>query len=391
VCSAPSSLKSVQRSHGPAALSLGLAMESMESPSPSAEPMGAERTAAEEAFMQEWPQLSLQASSADYYFNSYNHYGVHEDVLKDSVTMTAFVKAILHNAHLFRGAVVLDVGAGLGILSLLAAKAGAKKVIALETQKELVMMGEKVARKNGFGPDVLEFVCGSAGTLEKLPDGLEQVDIVMGEWMGYFLMYESRLGDVLKARDRWLKPGGLMFPDRAKLYVALMEDAQYVDRHFNYYAKVWGFDYSVMRAPAQTEPVVNAFAPSQLLSTTPCVLDLDLRKCSVSDCFDMAAPFQCMCKREGKVHALLSWFEIRFDVCHKPVSFGTGPKSPATCWKQVAFFLNSSVPRHVRHNERVRGMLAVRKRSEERRHLDIKIVLEEASSEEPQVHFYRWT
>jgi hypothetical protein len=41
-----------------------------------------------------------------------------------------------------------------------------------------------------------------------------QVDIIISEWMGYCLFYESMLDTVLYARDKWLKPGGLMFPDR---------------------------------------------------------------------------------------------------------------------------------------------------------------------------------
>ena len=41
-----------------------------------------------------------------------------------------------------------------------------------------------------------------------------QVDIIISEWMGYCLFYESMLDTVLYARDKWLAPGGLMFPDR---------------------------------------------------------------------------------------------------------------------------------------------------------------------------------
>jgi len=42
-----------------------------------------------------------------------------------------------------------------------------------------------------------------------------QVDIIISEWMGYFLFYESMLDTVLFARDRWLVEGGLIFPDKA--------------------------------------------------------------------------------------------------------------------------------------------------------------------------------
>lgn len=59
---------------------------------------------------------------------------------------------------------------------------------------------------------------------------VEKVDIIISEWMGYFLLYESMLDCVLFARDKWLTPNGLMFPDRAKLYMALLEDQVFYDK-----------------------------------------------------------------------------------------------------------------------------------------------------------------
>lgn len=53
------------------------------------------------------------------------------------------------------------------------------------------------------------------------------MDIIISEWMGYFLLYESMLDTVIYARDRWLKEGGLMLPDKATLLVGAIEDEQY--------------------------------------------------------------------------------------------------------------------------------------------------------------------
>ena len=68
-------------------------------------------------------------------------------------------------------------------------------------------------------------MCGSRFECECLPAA--QVDIIISEWMGYFLMYESMLDTVLFARDKWLKPGGLLMPDRCTLSVVAIEDAEY--------------------------------------------------------------------------------------------------------------------------------------------------------------------
>ena len=54
-----------------------------------------------------------------------------------------------------------------------------------------------------------------------------QVDIIISEWMGYFLMYESMLDTVIYARDKWMPNGGIMMPDRCTMSLVAIEDADY--------------------------------------------------------------------------------------------------------------------------------------------------------------------
>lgn len=46
----------------------------------------------------------------------------------------------------------------------------------------------------------------------------EKVDIIVSEWMGFYLLHEGMLDSVIVARDRFLKPNGLMFPESAAIY-----------------------------------------------------------------------------------------------------------------------------------------------------------------------------
>lgn len=66
-----------------------------------------------------------------------------------------------------------------------------------------------------FG-DVIEVIQGTIETIE-LP---EKVDIIISEWMGYFLLRESMLDSVLVARDLFMKPGGSLYPSHARLFLA---------------------------------------------------------------------------------------------------------------------------------------------------------------------------
>ncbi|GFH18430.1 methyltransf_25 domain-containing protein, partial [Haematococcus lacustris] len=64
----------------------------------------------------------VDKTSADYYFDSYSHFGIHEEMLKDHVRTRSYMNAIMNNSFQFKGKVVLDIGCGTGILSLFAAK-----------------------------------------------------------------------------------------------------------------------------------------------------------------------------------------------------------------------------------------------------------------------------
>lgn len=71
------------------------------------------------------------------------------------------------------------------------------------------------------------------GKMEEVVLPFPEVDIIISEWMGYFLLYESMLDTVLWARDRYLKKGGLIFPDKATIFVAGIEDGDYKEEKIN--------------------------------------------------------------------------------------------------------------------------------------------------------------
>jgi len=63
------------------------------------------------------PMAGLAHGEA-HYFNSYNHHGIHEEMLKDEVRTKSYRDAIYNNRHIFKDKVVLDVGCGTSILSM---------------------------------------------------------------------------------------------------------------------------------------------------------------------------------------------------------------------------------------------------------------------------------
>jgi protein arginine N-methyltransferase 1 len=90
---------------------------------------------------------------SDYYFDGYSHFNIHEEMLKDKVRTNAYMKAILDNRDLFKGKIVLDVGSGTGILSIFAAKAGAKHVYAIE-KAGIYLHSIKIIEENGLSDKI---------------------------------------------------------------------------------------------------------------------------------------------------------------------------------------------------------------------------------------------
>lgn len=92
----------------------------------------------------------------DGYFQSYEDVFIHELMLKDKPRTLTYQAAIAENPDRFQNAVVLDVGAGSGILSLFAAKSGARKVYAIEASGVAQTL-RQVVEANGYR-DVIEVI-----------------------------------------------------------------------------------------------------------------------------------------------------------------------------------------------------------------------------------------
>ncbi|KAL8874067.1 MAG: hypothetical protein Q9174_000537 [Haloplaca sp. 1 TL-2023] len=208
------------------------------------------------------------------------------------------------------------------------------------------------------------------GKMEEVQLPFPKVDIILSEWMGYFLLYESMLDTVLYARDQYLAPQGLIFPDRATIFLAGIEDGEYKDEKIGFWDNVYGFDYSPLKDTALTEPLVDTVEMKACVTEPSTVFTIDLYTVTATD-LAFNAPFTLECRRNDFIHALIAWFDIDFTACHKPIRFSTGPHTKYTHWKQTVFYLREVLT--VEENEQVTGMLSSKPNVIKKRDLDIKI------------------
>lgn len=273
------------------------------------------------------------AAQADYYFDSYSHYGIHMDMLSDSHRTLSYRDAMWRNRYLFKDKVVLDVGCGTGILSMFAAAAGARKVIGIDCSS-VAVQARQIVKDNGFD-GVITIIQGKVEELELD----EKVDIIVSEWMGYFLLYESMLNTVLYARDKWGAPGVRILPDHANMYACAITDPQYTADRFDVWNDVRGLNFSYFKRLSYIEPLVDTVETSQICSDMVSFFSFDINTVTVSD-LSFTRSFTLTSQGDDvEVHGICVHFDTPFSAGHEKVILDTSPYSPPTHWRQTVLYL----------------------------------------------------
>ncbi|WP_287128832.1 methyltransferase domain-containing protein [Candidatus Cyanaurora vandensis] len=236
--------------------------------------------------------------------------------------------------------VVLDLGAGLGVLGLLAAQLGAKRVYLVEPEDVLGVAADFV-RTQGRQAQV---VC-RQGWIETTPLP-EPVDVLVSVFTGNFLLEEDLLPLLFLARDRYLKPGGRMIPDRAVM-VAVPVSAPRL--HAEEVA-IWsephlGLDLQAGRAYASQQIYYERkhLAQAQYLAQPLPLWELDLTTAQDTHCqVEVTYPITA----DGLCHGWCGWFDLRLGDW-----LSTSPKDPPLHWS--AAFLPLDPPIAVTVGEEV--------------------------------------
>ena len=174
-------------------------------------------------------------------------------------------------------------------------------------------------------------------------------------------------------RDKWLAPDGLMFPDKATLYITAIEDRQYKEDKINFWDDVYGFDMSCIRKVALQEPLVDVVDRNQVVANSALLKEIDIQTCTKDD-IPFEAGFSLTLKRNDYIHALVSFFNIEFTKCHKRVGFSTAPEAPYTHWKQTVFYLEDYVT--CKRGEELHGVFRMKPNERNKRDLDFEIDVE---------------
>ncbi len=255
---------------------------------------------------------------------SYRDVAMHKVMLQDVIRTEGYQQSInnvVNDQHS-----VMDFGCGTGVLAMFAAKAGAKKVIAVD-RSPFIQTAKKIADRNGL--DSIDFYFDDHYSL-KLDD---KVDVIVSEWMGHCLFYEAMLEPLLALRDKYLAEDGIMIPAQVSLHMGLVSDEQVLDDLNFFNERPYDLDFTpIAHVPYQQSDLLLLY-PEQILTNVANLGTLDMKTIS-----KISTPrlFTGTVKPEKKctIHALCGWFDSELS---EGVRFGTGPNDMPTHWDQILF------------------------------------------------------
>ena len=215
--------------------------------------------------------------------------------------------------------------------------------------------------------------------LQQLP---EKVDVIVSEWMGYFLLYEWMLETVIAVRDRWLKPEGVMLPNTASMHIALLTNEPFYEERVTFWSKrqplLCNLDMSPLVEFAKlctfAEPVVEYVGPENIASFAQQVARFDLRTCTLQEIHHVVARCTLESLGDTQLSGIVGWFDVTFP---GGVKLSTSPEAQPsedgynTHWRQCQFFLREGLP--IRQGDRVDVSLTMSKSTKNRRFVEYEL------------------
>ena len=221
----------------------------------------------------------------------------HRGYLEDTKRMAAFEAAT--RAVIGEGDSVLDLGAGTGILGLLACRAGARRVYVVD-QGPILEIARRNYQANGYG-DRAVFVRGHSARID-LP---ERADVIIADQLGPFVSDAGLFQSFADARTRLLKPDARMIPRKIEFHLAPIECVEVAQRISFWQHRPAGFELGAVAEWAANDVHYVRVKAGAALAEPKAASEVDLRE-PVPDLLTMKHSFEV--SREGSFDGILGCF-----------------------------------------------------------------------------------
>ena len=229
----------------------------------------------------------------------------HFRIVHDHLRNEAYAKALQHFVK--PGMVVFEIGAGTGLLAMLAARAGAKHVYTCERRPDVAAAAKEIIARNGFA-DRVTVIPKDADALQLGIDLPERADLFVAEIVDNTLLGEGVLPLTDLAKLKFLKPDAILLPQRVSAMGYLMAETEHVEIYRM--SRVMGFDLTPF----------NCFTPLELnsgeggggvnpVSDAIELIGFDLYETAPNDATEIVT---LTANRDASVHSLLRWLRLDF-------------------------------------------------------------------------------
>jgi type I protein arginine methyltransferase len=260
-------------------------------------------------------------------------YSLHDfgDMIADTERFDPYSRAIAKAVR--PGDAVLEIGCGPGVFALLACRAGARKVYAIDSD-EIVHFARELAAANGFA-ERMEFIQSDSRTLE-LP---ERVNIIVSDIRGSLPFFGHAIASIEDARQRLLAPSGRMIPRQDTLKAAVIEASDFYSQLVSPWSQARpGLDLSPSLSLLLNGAYSSHFNSEQLLAEpqTWAVLDYSSGAKAYA-----SADLNFIVARAGEAHGVCMWFDTElFD----GIGYSSGPGPRKSIYGQVFLPWVKAVP-----------------------------------------------
>ncbi|XP_042408580.1 probable protein arginine N-methyltransferase 6.2 isoform X2 [Zingiber officinale] len=288
------------------------------------------------------------------YFRAYSHVGVHEEMIKDRVRTETYRSAIMRYQHLISDKVVLDVGCGTGILAILCAFAGAKRVYAVDAS-EIAIQASEVVKDNNLS---------------------DRVTVLHG---------------------------------RVELFMAPVTNTDRYRESIGFWHDVYGINMSAMvplaKQYAFEEPTIETISGENVLTWPILVKEVDCYTVTAPELESVTAKFSFSSMLQAPLHGFAFWFDVVFDgptiqqsnydlqppppECQdglhsqgsnqnkkraksdESIVLSTAPEDAPTHWQQTLLYLYD--PIELKQDQKIEGSITLSQSKESRRFLNLHL------------------
>ena len=256
-------------------------------------------------------------------------------------------------------------------------QAGAKKVYAVEAS-DMADLARKMVEINN-AENVIQVI---KGKMEEVELPVDKVDVLISEWIGSFLVFESMIDSMIFARNKYLKKkeeGGCLIPDSANLYLSCVNIDDLYENKISFFENVCGMNmqplkeiaYNINFVPATSQFFVQA---ENLISNHVLFASFDLWNISPSFYEYLETRFELTFKRSKTLHGFVLWFDIVFSADGSDkIVLDTSPFCPKTHWKHELMVMEEKDFLEICEGEKVVGIFNLERNKYWRRHYNIEV------------------